>query len=118
MSPRLITALVAALLGGGASGGCYEDDILTESFDGSVTVIPSSAVLAVGDTLRFRAELRDAEGNPLSGRAVSWHSTDTIVLRITGESAEHATVRAVARGAARLRATSQGATGEAWVTVN
>src|SRR3989440_12358094 len=38
----------------------------------TVSVTPDTAVVPAGDTARFFATPRDAQGNPLSGRAVFW----------------------------------------------
>src|SRR5207302_2004663 len=48
----------------------------------SVTVVPGSANLAVGDSVGFRAELRDSTGTLLTDRAVSWFGTDSTVLNV------------------------------------
>src|SRR5207249_7634736 len=45
----------------------------------TVTVVPGSANLAVGDSVAFRAELRDSTGTLLTDRAVSWFATDSSV---------------------------------------
>ncbi|HEX9611692.1 MAG TPA: DUF4382 domain-containing protein [Gemmatimonadales bacterium] len=84
----------------------------------TVTVILASATLAVGDSSGARAELRDAGGNILTNRPVSWFSSDTTVLKIMGAFGEHVVVRARARGTAVLSATSEGNVGQANVTVN
>lgn len=83
----------------------------------SLAVLPARDTLAVNDSTGFRAELRDAGGNVLTNRPVSWFSTDTTVVRIEGAFGEHVVVRARARGTVALRATSEGKVGEASVTV-
>src|SRR5206468_577811 len=50
----------------------------------SVTVVPGSATPAVGDSLGFRAELRDSTGSVVTDRPVSWFGTDTSVFVIEG----------------------------------
>src|SRR5256884_197895 len=83
----------------------------------SVTVVPASASLAVGDSVGFRAELRDAAGALLTDRAVSWVSSDRTV--ISGYPyGPQALVRPRAAGGALLRATSEGKTGQATITVH
>src|SRR5204863_7166174 len=42
---------------------------------GSVTVSPASASVAVGTTQQFTVTLKDAAGNPLTGRTVTWTSS-------------------------------------------
>jgi hypothetical protein len=84
----------------------------------TVTVVPGSASLAAGDNATFSADVRDAAGNGLSNRAVSWSSTDPSVLSITSTAGASATVRAVSVGTAVLHATSEGKTGQATITVS
>jgi hypothetical protein len=83
----------------------------------SVTVVPGSATLAVGDSVGFRAELRDAAGALLTDRAVSWFSTDSTVISVYPYGSQ-ALVRPRAAGSALLRATSEGKTGQATITVH
>ena len=83
----------------------------------TVTVVPGSASLTVGDNATFAADVRDAAGNALSNRAVSWSSTDPSVLSIASTAGASATVRALSAGTARVRAISEGKTGEASISV-
>ncbi|PYO15558.1 MAG: hypothetical protein DMD31_04650 [Gemmatimonadetes bacterium] len=83
----------------------------------SVTVVPASASLAVGDSVGFRAELRDAAGALLTDRAVSWFSSDSTVISVYPYGPQ-ALVRPRAAGGALLRATSEGKTGQATITVH
>src|SRR5205807_10196919 len=82
----------------------------------TVTVVPGSASLTTGDDAAFTAQLRDSAGNSLSNRSVSWFSTDTSVVKITIANTS-AFVLARAPGFASLRATSEGKTGEASISV-
>src|SRR5205085_9468956 len=82
----------------------------------TVAVVPGSAGLTVGDNATFSADVRDAAGNRLN-RVVSWSSTDPSVLSITSTAGASATVRALSAGTAVLRATSEGKTGEASISV-
>jgi len=86
----------------------------------SVTVQPASATLVVGDSVYFSAELRDSAGTVLSGRPVSWFSTDSsvFVLQFQGGTNPIAIVRPTGIGSAFLRATSEGKTGQATITVH
>jgi uncharacterized protein YjdB len=83
----------------------------------SVTVVPGSANLAIGDSVGFRAELRDSTGTLLTDRAVSWFATDSTVINVYPYGAQ-ALVRPRAAGSASLRATSEGKTGQATITVH
>ncbi len=83
----------------------------------SVTVQPASASLAVGDTMAFTSVLRDSIGNVLTGRPISWFSTDSaFVIEISFGTAVMGRARRV--GSAVLQATSEGRTGQASITVH
>jgi hypothetical protein len=79
----------------------------------SLTVDPSEGTLAPGDTLRLRATLRDLSGNNLENRSIEWRSADPAIVRVEGEGL----VRGMSPGTTTVRASSQGATGEASITV-
>ncbi len=83
----------------------------------SVTVQPASATLAVGDSAGFTGVLRDSVGNVLTGRPVSWFSTDSAFV-IESAFGTSAVGRAFRAGSALLQATSQGKTGQASITVH
>jgi len=50
----------------------------------SVTVTPASANLQTGQTVQLTATARDASGNPLSGRVMTWTSTNTSIATVNG----------------------------------
>jgi O-glycosyl hydrolase len=79
----------------------------------AVEVDPDSAVLFPAGELLFRSTVKDASGNPLSGRLVSWQTDNQSVARVDGVGM----VTAVAQGQALIRATSEGRSGEARVRV-
>jgi uncharacterized protein YjdB len=83
----------------------------------SVEVRPASATLAVGDTMRFDATLRDSAGNMLTGHAVSWFSTDSS-FAIVSNFGPSIIGRGMRAGSALLQATSEGKTGQATITVH
>ena len=83
----------------------------------NVTVQPATANLAVGDSVGFTAVLRDSVGNVLTGRPVSWFSTDSAFV-IQGAFGTSAVGRARHVGSALLQATSEGKTGQASITVH
>src|SRR6266581_4291908 len=84
----------------------------------TVTVVPNAADLAVGDSgVTFRADLRDAAGNLLTNRAVSWSASDNSIISVSGSGAQ-VLVQPRAVGSAVLRATSEGKTGQATITVH
>jgi hypothetical protein len=79
----------------------------------SVSVTPESASLTAGQTVQLTATPRDASGNPLSGRVVTWSTSSAAVATVSASGL----VSAVAPGAATITATSEGQGGEAAITV-
>src|SRR5439155_182127 len=79
----------------------------------SVTVSPASASVAAGQTVQLTATPKDANGNPLSGRVVSWASSNTSAATVNGTGL----VSGVAAGSATITATSEGQSGTASITV-
>src|SRR5438093_1189758 len=70
----------------------------------SVAVSPATASVQAGQTVQLAATPRDANGNPLSGRPVSWASSNTAVATVSGSGL----VTGVTAGAATITATSEG----------
>jgi uncharacterized protein YjdB len=79
----------------------------------SVTVSPTTASLQVGQTTQLTATPKDANGNPLSGRVVTWASSNTTVATVSGSGL----VSAKAAGSATITATSEGQNGTSSITV-
>ncbi len=79
----------------------------------AVTVTPPTATIGVGQTAQYAAITRDAFGNPLGGRTVTWSSSNPAVATVNGTG--QATGAAV--GAATITATSEGKSGTAAITV-
>ena len=79
----------------------------------SVTVSPASASVSAGQTVQLTATPKDANGNPLSGRVVSWASSNTSAATVNGTGL----VSGVAAGSATITATSEGQSGTASITV-
>jgi uncharacterized protein YjdB len=77
----------------------------------TVSVTPDTALAAAGDTVPFFATLRDAQGNTLSGRLVTWSVSDSTVARVEAASGQSAVIRALATGSALVTATSEGKSG-------
>lgn len=80
----------------------------------TVTVTPASVTLAIGATRQLSATMRDASGNVLSGRAVTWSSSSTASATVSTTGM----VTAVAAGSATITATSEGRSGTATITVS
>src|SRR5207302_119598 len=64
----------------------------------AVSVSPPSATVSVGQTAQLTATPKDASGTPLSGRAVTWSSSDTTIARVSGSGL----VTAIATGSATI----------------
>ena len=99
-----------------AAGWGYDIDFEREPLPppvASVTVTPSSLSALVGESKQFTVELRDAAGNLLTGRAVSWSSSAPGIA----SASTAGVVTGVAAGQATITATSGGKSGSATVTV-
>ena len=79
----------------------------------SVSVSPASATLQIGQTVQLTATPKDANGNPLTGRTITWGSSNTAVATVTGSGL----VTGVVAGSATITATSEGQSGTAAITV-
>ena len=80
----------------------------------SVTITPGPSLgLSVGGTTQLSATALDAQGNVLTGRTITWSSSAQGVATVSTTGL----VTATAVGAAQIRATSEGKTGEVTITV-
>lgn len=77
-----------------------------------VDVSPGTGHVVSGDTLRLHATPKDAQGNVLSGRSVTWNSSQPSVATVS-----QGLVTAIAPGSATISATVEGRVGTATVTV-
>ena len=83
----------------------------------SVSVLPPNETVAAGDTVGFRVILRDAAGNPVYGRSVTWSVGDSSVARIEQTMGAEVVLRAVQEGTTTVTATSEGKSGTAQLVV-
>lgn len=79
----------------------------------TVTVEPGSASLLPGATVQLAATPKDAGGAALSGRTVTWTSSDPAVATVSAAGV----VTGATPGTATVTATSEGKTGTAAVTI-
>src|SRR2546430_13234346 len=79
----------------------------------TVTVAPTSANLQTGQTVQLTATARDASGNILSGRVITWSSSNASVASVNGSGL----VTGAGAGSATITATSEGQSGTSSVTV-
>lgn len=80
----------------------------------AVIVTPATAMITVGQTIHLQASPVDVDGNPLTGRTVTWSSSNTSVATVDTTGV----VSAVAVGPVIITATSEGKSGSAAVTVS
>src|SRR6266550_627906 len=80
----------------------------------AVTVSPAAASVQQGATVQLTATPQDASGNPLTGRVITWQSSNGAVASVNSSGL----VTAVATGSATITATSEGQSGTALVTVS
>lgn len=92
--------------GGGASSG-PSNPVAT------VTVAPSGLTLVLGQSEQLTATLRDAGGNLLSGRSVTWAASPPTVVTISTAGL----LTSMGAGSATVSATSEGKVGNATFTV-
>jgi uncharacterized protein YjdB len=78
-----------------------------------VLVTPSSVSMQAGVTTPLQARTLDSEGNSLSGRTVTWSSSNTAVATVS----QQGVVTALTAGATTITATSEGRSAQSAVTV-
>ena len=79
----------------------------------SVTIAPSSLTVTIAQTGSLAATVRDANGNVLAGRGVSWATSNPLVATVS----QSGVVTGLLPGPATITATSGTASGTAAVTV-
>jgi len=79
----------------------------------SIAVAPSPGTLLVGSTAQLTATTKDSAGSVLTGRAVTWASSNPAVATVSATGL----VTGVAVGSATIMATAEGKNGTAAVTV-
>lgn len=99
--------LGAALATITACGG--GDDPISVS---AVTVTPATASVAIGATTQLAAATLDGNGTVITGRAVTWSTSNASLATVSG-----GLVTGVAPGNVTITATSEGKTGSAVITV-
>src|SRR5207249_6507615 len=79
----------------------------------TVAVAPATASLTVGQTVQLTATPKDSAGSALTGRTVTWASSNTAVATVSPSGL----VTSKAAGSATITATSDDKAGSAAVTV-
>jgi hypothetical protein len=80
----------------------------------TVTVTPSQKTIIVSGVAQLTATLKDANGNTLTGRTVTWSSSDETKVTVSATGV----VTGVALGTVTITATSETKTGTGTVTVS
>jgi alpha-tubulin suppressor-like RCC1 family protein len=80
----------------------------------SVSVLPGELSLLAGDSRQLTATPKDELGNPLTGRSITWTTTDPSVAAVSSSGI----VTAMGPGTASVAATSDGKSGNAVVSVS
>src|SRR6266540_2282050 len=80
----------------------------------AVTVSPAAASVPVGQTLPLTATPKDASGQPLSGRVVTWATSNATLASVSSAGL----VTGIVAGTATITATSEGQSGTAAITVS
>lgn len=112
-APTLGLLLGLAACGGGATAPTPPPPPPPPTPVASVGVDPGTATLVAPATQQLTATPRDAQGNPLTGRTVTWTSGAQAVATVSPSGL----VTAVAPGSATITATSEGRSGTATITV-
>jgi uncharacterized protein YjdB len=79
----------------------------------TVTVTLNSPSLTTGQSTQAVASMKDVNGNVLTGRAVTWGSSNPAAATVSSTGL----VAAVAAGSAQITATSEGKSGSATITI-
>ncbi len=111
VSLAFVTSVAAC--GGGGGGDGIVGPPGPPAAVASVSTSPSAATVIFGNTTQLSATTKDASGNALSGRAVTWASSDGTVATVDAAGL----VTATGAGTATITATSEGKSGSAVITV-
>src|SRR6266566_2390624 len=79
----------------------------------SVVVTPQTSTIGPAETVHFSAVPKDAAGNTLSGRTITWSTSDASVAMVSTAGL----VTGVAAGSATISATAEGKAGQSAITV-
>ena len=119
---RFSALRVAGLAAAVCTAGCYRSDPAGPALDLAVARVilsPADTTVTAGDSVEFRAVLRDSTGAQLPATVtVAWSVSDTTVVAIMSTGAQVAAVRARAPGNATLEAVAQGKVGQATIVVH
>ena len=107
------TATITATSEGRSGGVTLTVTAIAQAPVASVSVTPGAATLTVGQTTQLAATTRDASGNVLTGRVITWSSANPAVASVSASGF----VTAIGAGTATINAASEGRSGSALITV-
>jgi murein DD-endopeptidase MepM/ murein hydrolase activator NlpD len=105
LAPALLFTLTAA---------CESDRVAPRAITGvTVSIAPAETILAIGSSATLIAEVRDADGQALTGRTITWGTSAPEITAVT----DAGLVRALAPGRSTISAFSEPGLGLALVVV-
>ena len=113
----VVLCSLAACGGSGGDGGGGTTNPPPPAAVGSVSLSRSTALLKPSETATITATPKDANGNSLSGRTVSWSVLPATGVASITPSGSSVTVTATANGTATVTATVEQKTADAHITV-
>src|SRR6266581_1285283 len=111
--PRLLTMGLAALAASSWQSCSNDSTGPGSSAVASVIVTPAAVTIGPTDTLRLVAVAKDAAGNTLTGRTITWSTSDPSRATVSTSGL----VTGVAEGAITISATAEGKAGQSAITV-
>ncbi len=79
----------------------------------TVEVSPATGTVGIGDSLQLTASLEDADGNPITGRPVTWETSNSLIATVSSSGL----VRGLGPGDVTITASAEGKSGGAALTV-
>src|SRR5688572_12644388 len=95
------------------AAACKGTDSVDPPVTTTVTVSSSAATIGINETAQASAIVRDQNGNPLTGKTITWISLNTNIATVTAAGL----IRGVAAGTATIQGSVDGINGTANVTV-
>src|SRR6266705_4460532 len=111
--PRLLTMGLAALAASSWQSCSNDSTGPGSSAVASVIVTPAAVTIGPTDTLQLVAVAKDAAGNTLTGRTITWSTSDPSRATVSTSGL----VTGVAEGAITISATAEGKAGQSAITV-
>src|SRR6266550_1447147 len=107
------TTMIAATSGAATGTAPLSVTTSTSPPVASISVTPASSSVLVGATVQLSATTRDASNNVLTGRLVTWSSTNAGIASVNSSGL----VSGVSAGTTQVTATSEGIASSATITV-